>query len=357
MQPAPCAFRFRTVISLIVLGLIPFEIAHGATPATAQAGWRTYDSTADGPRPDLKSHFVAFSFRYPETFKLREHQDGIYAVVTKYGPNGTDEMASFTVSWYESDEPNSNKGNAEGLASLGTQWAEKMSDFNSKTVSYSMLKIDGVLADGATWEFTTRDAHPVFAAAAKSYFVHQPGTTKGVRIDLYGTYFDPKLKSARSLGDSDDLSRILATFKFLSDKNESASKPAATTTPSDAENRSPEDQQALGNAALKWLTLLDAGNYAETFATASESFRKGLTLEEWKKNHAAMQKQFGPIKDRNGNASISTTTTQSEDGKETVSYALKINTTFAKATGVETITMTKESGAWKVADYSIETKR
>jgi hypothetical protein len=356
MQIRSFAFRLGAFAGLIVLALIPLSLVYAASPETPSAGWQTYDSTAEGPRPDLKSHFVGFTFRYPETFKLRERQDGIYAVVTKYGANGTDELASFTVSWYEADDPNSNKGIAEELASLGKQWAEKMSNFTSKTVSYTTRKLDGVMAQGATWEFTTNDSPPVFVGAARSYFVHQPGTTKGVRIDQYGTYFDPKLKSAKTLGEYDDLGRILETFKFLVTKNQSPSEPAATIKPAEKQELTKEDVQAMGAAAGKWLILLDQGNYAENLATAAEPFRHHLTVEKWKQNHSYMQKEFGEVTDRDNNVSVTTRTTESDDGKETITRILKIPTTFTKTKGVEQLTMTKESGVWKVADYSIETK-
>lgn len=331
-------------------------LAGAATVGAAPAGWRTFECTAaDKVSPDLKPHFVAFSFSYPETFKLSEPKEGIFAAVKKFGPNGKDEMATFTVSWYEADDAKSNKGIAETLASFGEQWAARMSNFSAKKTSTTMLKLDGVLADGATWEFRTPDSEAAFVAAAKSYFVHQPGTTHGLRIDLYGTYYDPKLKSAKNLGDGDDLGRILGTFKFLGNKNESPAPPVAKTKPSDAEEFTADDQQALATAAQEWLALLDDGNYRKTLATASESFGKNLTPEKWKQNHALMQKQSGPVTERSTNASITVTRRESDDGTKNVTRTLKIKTTFAKMTGIENVTMTKEDGVWKVTDYSITT--
>jgi hypothetical protein len=355
MPISSSAFRLRDFVSLIVLALIPLSLAYAASPETTSACSQTYDSTADGPRPDIKP-FVGFRFRYPETFKLHERQEGIYAQVTKYGSNGTDELARFTVSWYEADDPNSNKGIPEELESMGKQWAENMVGYKSKTVSYTTRKIDGVMAQGATWEFTTDDSPPLFAGAARSYFVHQPGTTKGVRIDQYGTYLDPKLKSAKNLGEYDDLGRILETFKFVTNKKESASEPAAKMKPAEKQELTKEDAQAMGAAAGKWLILLDAGNYAENFATAAEAFRHDRRVEKWKQNHNHMLKEFGVVTDRDNNVSLTTRTAESDDGKETVTRVMKIPTTFTKTTGVEQLTMTKESGVWKVADYSIETK-
>jgi hypothetical protein len=356
MQTSSSAFRLPVFASLIVLALMPSSLVSAASPETTSTASQTYDSTAGAPRPDLKSHFVGFSFRYPETFKRHEQEEGIYAGVTKYASNGNDELATFTVSWYEADDPNSNKGIPEELASLGKQWAEKMAKFNSKTVSYTTRKIDGVLAPGATWEFTTSDSPAAFVGAARSYFIHQPGTTKGVRIDQYGTYLDPKLKSAKNLAEYDDLDRILGSFKFVANKTESPSEPAAKTKPAEKQELTNEDVQAMGAAAGKWLILLDEGNYAENLATAAEPFRHHLTVEKWKQNHSYMQKDFGDVTDRDKNVTVTTSKVESDDGKETITRILKIPTTFRKTKGVEQLTMTKESGVWKVADYSIETK-
>lgn len=124
----------------------------------------------------------------------------------------------------------------------------------------------------------------------------------------------------------------------------------------DSAKLAPAEGQALGTAAMLWLSLLDAGKYAENFAAASESFRKNLTVEDWAKNHASMKKQFGAVVSRDDNVDLKTRTSQSDDGKETITYTVKIKTTFEKKAGVEAVRMEKESGEWKVADYSVEIK-
>ena len=118
-----------------------------------------------------------------------------------------------------------------------------------------------------------------------------------------------------------------------------------------------EEAQLMGTAAMQWLELLDEGKYAENFAAASGSFRKDLTAASWAKNHASMEKESGKVVSRDlASVDFKTRTSQADDGKETITYTMKIKTTFEKKTGIEAVRMEKEAGEWKVADYSIETK-
>jgi hypothetical protein len=210
---------------------------------------------------------------------------------------------------------------------------------------------------GATWEFTTRDQNATFVAAARSIFVHPPGQGRGVRIDQYGTWIDPKVKSASDVGDSDDLAGILGTFKFL---EASAQSPATTPPPDTTKSVSPltaQDQQDIIAAASRWLGLLDGGDYRASFAATAEEFRKkAVTREQWGTTLSSMKKQFGAVVSRDDNVKLVTKTSDSDGGEHKVTYALKIQTTFVKATGTEELSLVKEAGEWKVADYSVETK-
>jgi hypothetical protein len=140
------------------------------------------------------------------------------------------------------------------------------------------------------------------------------------------------------------------------DPSKSTPASSANAAPAASTALTPADGQAMGMAALTWLSLLDEGKYAENFATSSESFRKGFTLKAWTENHPVMQKEFGAVVSRDlDNVNFKTRTSQS-DGKETVTYTMTIKTKFAKKTGTENVRMEKESGEWKVADYAIEQK-
>lgn len=116
------------------------------------------------------------------------------------------------------------------------------------------------------------------------------------------------------------------------------------------------DREAINQAAVEWLGLLDEGDYPGSFAAASAGFRKGLTPEKWKAGHAAMQKEFGTLVSHGDRVTLRTRTSSPDGGKPQITYILDIPSKFSKATGTEHITLVKESGEWKVADYSIEVK-
>lgn len=118
---------------------------------------------------------------------------------------------------------------------------------------------------------------------------------------------------------------------------------------------SAEEIQQLSGAAADWLGLLNEGKYAESFAAAAKSFRKDLSVEKWSKSHSGMLKEFGAVVSRDNHAEVKVNT-RDEDGKITTSYTINIKTEFEKKNGYENVKIEKESGEWKVADYTIETK-
>jgi hypothetical protein len=118
---------------------------------------------------------------------------------------------------------------------------------------------------------------------------------------------------------------------------------------------SAEEGQQLVKAAADWLGLLEEGKYAESFAAAAKSFRKDLSVEKWSKGHSGMLKEFGAVVSRDEHTEVKVNA-RDEDGKVTISYTIKIKTEFEKKNGYENVKMEKESGEWKVADYTIETK-
>jgi len=324
-----------------------------------RADWKTYDTTKEKIGSELKSHFVAFTFSYPPNFVAKPPEEGLFVILEKRAANGKDVAESFSVSWYETSDPSTTKEEFKDLKDLGTQWPQQYPQYNCKAVSTISLKVGGmggVIGFGATWEFTTRDRNATFVAAARSILVHPPGQGRGVRIDQYGTWIDPKVKSASDVGENDDLAAILGTFKFL---EASAQSPATTPPPDTTKSVSPltaQDQQDIIAAAPRWLGLLDGGDYRASFAATAEEFRKDLTREQWGTTLSSMKKQFGAVVSRDDNVKLVTKTSDSEEGGHKVTYVLEIQTTFAKAAGTEHLSFVKEAGEWKVADYSRGTK-
>jgi hypothetical protein len=137
---------------------------------------------------------------------------------------------------------------------------------------------------------------------------------------------------------------------------EPISEKTPTREPSDPRTSMTADRPAVNKAIVEWVGLLDKGDYPGSFAAAAAVFRKDLTVEKWKESHAAMQKQFGELVERGGRVTLRPKTVTTEGGKQEAGYVLDVQTKFSKVTGTEHISVVKESGTWKVADYSIEVK-
>jgi hypothetical protein len=117
---------------------------------------------------------------------------------------------------------------------------------------------------------------------------------------------------------------------------------------------SPSERQALINSAKRWLRLLDAGKYNESFAAASELFRENLTAEEWQGDQALTRRQLGAVITRDQNIDLQAFA--SKDGKRTIICTLWITTTFQKMAAGERLRMVKESSEWKVAHYTVSSR-
>ncbi len=106
------------------------------------------------------------------------------------------------------------------------------------------------------------------------------------------------------------------------------------SVPSDAE---------VESAALTWLALLDAGDWEASYAATASSFRKANTLKLWSDTAEKVQSGLGKTLSREY---IGQDDVPSPQGITIV----KFRTDFANRAGVvETISLVREDGAWKVA--------
>jgi hypothetical protein len=111
------------------------------------------------------------------------------------------------------------------------------------------------------------------------------------------------------------------------------------------------DAQALATAN-KWLSIVDAGNYAQVYAMFPARIKSGgEALEKnWVDYLRARRAPLGRLLSRKFvKAGFSRTLVGSPDGYyEFLAY----NTSFQrKAQTVESVTLTKESGHWQVSGY------
>jgi len=124
---------------------------------------------------------------------------------------------------------------------------------------------------------------------------------------------------------------------------QTASEPPAMAAPSDAASHSD-----VANTARQWLALLDEGRWDESYRATGATFRKANTLQVWA---AVSEKVRTPL-----GAAITRTFLSQENlpappgGYEVV----KFRTRFANKDGaVETVTLDREDGGWRVVGVTI----
>jgi hypothetical protein len=107
-------------------------------------------------------------------------------------------------------------------------------------------------------------------------------------------------------------------------------------------------------AAVAWLALVDAGNYAASWNAAATRFRKSVPQEQWQSRVASARGPLGALQSRQ---LLSATFRQNLPGAPDGDYVvIRFSASFAnKATAIETVTpMKDEDGSWRVAGYYIK---
>jgi len=113
-------------------------------------------------------------------------------------------------------------------------------------------------------------------------------------------------------------------------------------------------EAAAESAALAWLTLVDAGNYAQSWNDASVLFRQSVTESQWQSAVAAARAPLGALKSRKVQ---SVTLKNSLPGAPDGEYAvIQFASSFEhKASAIETVTPMKDpDGKWHVSGYYIK---
>lgn len=126
---------------------------------------------------------------------------------------------------------------------------------------------------------------------------------------------------------------------------------ASLSIPASARDES--DVPAAEAATLAWLSLTDAGRYAESWQEAASFFRAAITAEDWVSALEGARASFGAVRSRTiASADYATTLPGAPDGEYVVFVT---NASFEnKANAVETVTAMKDlDGAWRVGGYFI----
>ena len=111
---------------------------------------------------------------------------------------------------------------------------------------------------------------------------------------------------------------------------------------------------AAESAALAWLGLIDAGDYAQSWRSAASSFRQRISESQWETAAASARTPFGALKSRAlRSATPKSTLPGAPDGQYVV---IQFVSSFEhKATAIETVTpMMDADGKWRVSGYYIK---
>ncbi|HYM27984.1 MAG TPA: DUF4019 domain-containing protein [Steroidobacteraceae bacterium] len=118
--------------------------------------------------------------------------------------------------------------------------------------------------------------------------------------------------------------------------------------------RGDSSESAAQAAAVTWLVLVDGGNYYQSWATAAERFRNGISRSDWVQTASHVRDPLGALKSRH---LVSATATHALPGAPDGDYVvIRYASSFAaKAAAVETVIPIKEpDGRWRVSGYSIK---
>jgi len=116
------------------------------------------------------------------------------------------------------------------------------------------------------------------------------------------------------------------------------------------------DQAAVNEAtkaADRWLKLVDAGDYKQSWNTACSLFRNAVTADQWAQQLGSVRKQVGALVSRKlKSAQYATSLPGAPDGKYVV---IQYDSSFQnKSDAVETVTpMLDKDGQWRVSGYYI----
>jgi Protein of unknown function (DUF4019) len=102
---------------------------------------------------------------------------------------------------------------------------------------------------------------------------------------------------------------------------------------------------APDDRAKQWLVLVDDKNYAQSWSESGKAFQNRQKTDAWAKDAGIRREPLGAVASRS---------LKSIDLSRSNVAVIKYDSVFAhKASAVETITLSFESGGWVVTDYSV----
>lgn len=114
-----------------------------------------------------------------------------------------------------------------------------------------------------------------------------------------------------------------------------------------------KNEDAAVKAAYSWLTLIDNGDYTESWRNAAEYFRIAVPVRQWERSLSATREPLGRVLMREVKSrEYRTSLPGAPDGKYVV---IEFVTSFSnKKNAIETVTpMMEKNGVWRVSGYYI----
>ncbi len=115
-----------------------------------------------------------------------------------------------------------------------------------------------------------------------------------------------------------------------------------------------DNLKASTDAAQKWLALVDAGKYAESWDQSSSLFKEKITKEKWEQALNQVRSPLGKVESRQFKAAqFQTDVPNAPPGKYMI---IQYQTKFSNGDPtIETITpMVDKDGTWRVSGYYIK---
>ena len=116
----------------------------------------------------------------------------------------------------------------------------------------------------------------------------------------------------------------------------------------------PGKEKAAVVAAQKWLALIDADNYADSWNEAAGYFRAAVNQEKWEQSLQAVRTPLGKIISRKVKSKVyQTSVPGAPDGEYVI---IQFQTSFQnKKSAIETVTpMLDKDGQWRLSGYFIK---
>ena len=125
--------------------------------------------------------------------------------------------------------------------------------------------------------------------------------------------------------------------------------PQAGTAPDSGSDSAEATSSAVAASAQAWLALVDQGRWEESWAATASSFKSLNTSKLWASTSEQVRVPLGAVRSR---------VLLSEDSVPAPPNGvevLKFRTSFAnKPSAVETLSLAREDGSWRVVGYYIK---